>query len=107
MGGTQLRHVKLWCAGKRRNWELGAHAVGEVQRSRSARRLIQAAVAKQCFDIDHFSKWLETINGASNDRVRELCTVSAMKVSPRAYRHIWKDRIKPCERDPRSWLFAC
>ncbi|MGC2410896.1 MAG: hypothetical protein WA441_13110 [Methyloceanibacter sp.] len=33
MGATQLRHVKLWFAGKLRNWELAAYEVGQIKAS--------------------------------------------------------------------------
>jgi len=33
MGATQLRHFKLWFAGKLRNWELAAYELGQIKAS--------------------------------------------------------------------------
>ena len=33
MGATQLRHSKLWFAGKRRNWGLAAYELGQIRAS--------------------------------------------------------------------------
>jgi hypothetical protein len=30
MGGTQLRHFKLWYAGKLKNWDLAAYELGQI-----------------------------------------------------------------------------
>jgi hypothetical protein len=42
MGATQLRHFKLWYAGKLRNWELAAYELGQIKDSyNEAARLYQ------------------------------------------------------------------
>jgi hypothetical protein len=33
MGATQLRHIKLWFAGKLRDWELAAYELGQIKAS--------------------------------------------------------------------------
>lgn len=33
MGATQLRHMKLWFAGKLRNWDLAAYELGQIKAS--------------------------------------------------------------------------
>ena len=33
MGITQLRHIKLWFAGKLRNWELAAYELAQIKAS--------------------------------------------------------------------------
>ena len=33
MGKIQLRHIKLWFAGKHKNWELAAYEVDEIKAS--------------------------------------------------------------------------
>ena len=33
MGATQLRHIKLWFAGKLRNWELATYELGQIKAS--------------------------------------------------------------------------
>jgi len=42
MGATQLRHFKLWYAGKLRNWELASYELGQIEDSLiNAARLYQ------------------------------------------------------------------
>jgi hypothetical protein len=33
MGGTQLRHFKLWYAGQQENWELASYELGQIEDS--------------------------------------------------------------------------
>jgi hypothetical protein len=33
MGATQLRHIKLWFAGKLRDWDLAAYELGQIKAS--------------------------------------------------------------------------
>ena len=33
MGGTQLRHFKLWYAGKMKNWDLAGYELGQIEDS--------------------------------------------------------------------------
>jgi len=53
MGGTQLRHVKLWYAGKRRNWELAGYELGQIKDSfNDAARLYRNIPIEKIIMID-------------------------------------------------------
>jgi cytochrome c553 len=53
MGATQLRHFKLWYAGKLRNWELATYELGQIEDSFvNAARLYQNIPIEKINTID-------------------------------------------------------
>jgi hypothetical protein len=47
MGQTQLRHIKLWFAGKLQNWDLATYEVGQIKQSLETAATLYQAIPAQ------------------------------------------------------------
>jgi hypothetical protein len=61
MGTTQLRHLKLWYAGKVGNWELASYEIGQIRDS-----LINAARLYQNIPVDKIVMITEPLSDLDN-----------------------------------------
>jgi len=62
MGATQLRHIKLWNAGRLKNWELAAYELGQIEDSfNTAARLYRNIPIE---NIEMIGKPLAALDGA-------------------------------------------
>jgi hypothetical protein len=64
MTATQLRHAKLWFAGKQKNWDLAAYEIDEIKEG-----LEEAARLHPTFDGVPVAAMIETV---INPRIEEL-----------------------------------
>jgi hypothetical protein len=77
MGATQLRHFKLWYAGKLRNWELASYELGQIEDS-----LINAARLYQNIPVEKINMIQQPLITLAGAIIRPTTARASLVPSP-------------------------